>query len=55
MNRTTQKTVVGKEVRQETLYNGEWNIEEKDGIKWYTVYPHSSSRRAKRLFADIST
>ena len=51
----TQKTVVEKEVGQETLHNGEWNIEEKDGIKWYTVYNHSSSRCTKRLFANIST
>ena len=51
----TQKTVVGKEIRQETLHNGGRNIEEKDSNKWHTVYPHSSSRCAKRLFADIST
>ena len=30
-------------------------ILKKDGNKWYTIYPHSSSRRAKRQFADIST
>ena len=55
IRRMTQKTVVGEEVGQETLHNGGRNIEEKDSNKWYTVYPHSSSRCAKRLFPDIST
>ena len=50
----TQKTMVGKEVGQETLHNGGPNIEEKDSNKWYTIYPHSSSRGAKRLSTDIS-
>ena len=51
----TQKTVVGREVEQETLHNGGSNIEEKDSIKWYILYPHSSSRCAKGLSTDIST
>ena len=51
----TQKTVVGKEIGQKALHNGGQNLEEKDSNKWYTIYPHSNSRCAKRLSADIST